>query len=90
MAYAEFMAYPTITLRRRTLKGWLMNDGTTSTANTAGDLISDVFMHLYEQDEDEKWILAAENCALSFVFGKVTAETLPDYIAGIVAGLKED
>ncbi len=54
-----------------------------------GALIADIFMHLYEQDEDEKWIVAAETCALSFVFGKVTAETLPDYIAGIVSGLKE-
>ena len=55
-----------------------------------GRLIADVFMVLWEQDKDEKWIHAAEVCALQLTFGLVTAEALPDYIAYIVAGLKED
>ena len=55
-----------------------------------GQLIADVFMVLYEADHDERWIHGAEACALALVFGRVSEATLPEYIAGIVSGLKED
>ena len=70
-----------------------MSNDTTSTDSPlgyGGRLIADVFMDLYENDPDEKWILAAEDAALKLTFGRISVDTLPDYIAGLVAGLKED
>ncbi len=55
-----------------------------------GQLIADVFRVLYEEDRDEKWIEAAEVCAIRLTFGKVTDAGLPDLIADTVARLKEE
>ena len=69
-----------------------MSSDTTSTDRPlgyGGQLIADVFMDLWEADKDEKWILAAEDAALKLTFGRISVDTLPDYIAGLVAGLKE-
>ena len=55
-----------------------------------GQLIADVFMNLYEADGDEKWIEAAEACALKLTFGALSEDTLPDFIADMVSGLKEE
>ena len=65
-------------------------DSTAKPLGYGGELIGDVFMALYEEDRDEKWILAAEDAALKLTFGRISVDTLPDYIAGLVAGLKED
>lgn len=57
---------------------------------TGGQLIADVFMSLWEEEHDARWIHGAEACALALVFGRVSEGSLPDFIAGIVSGLKED
>ena len=53
-----------------------------------GKLIADVFMQLWEETQDVRCIEAAEEAALRLTFGALDYHSLPDFIAGQVAGIR--
>ncbi len=55
---------------------------------TAESLIADTFEHVYRETGDERCIRGAEEAALRYIEGKLTVESLPDFIAGVVAGIR--
>lgn len=56
----------------------------------AVSIIGDVFGTVYQETGDPRCIEAAEEATMQYIEGRLTADSLPDWIAGAVAGIRRN